>query len=40
MLKQDCFLPYIVVPDGFEVLVQLIDQGYTGRNLKAGNVLI
>ena len=39
-LEQECYLPDIVVPDGFQVVIQLIDQGNTGRDLKAGDVCV
>ena len=32
--------PYIVVLDGFEVVIQLIDERDTSRNLKAWDVLV
>lgn len=40
VIEQESCSPYIVVLDGFEILVKLINQGHTGGNFKAGDVLI
>ena len=40
LLTQQPGSPDIVVPDGLQVVVQLIDQRHTSGDLQAGDVLV